>query len=160
MKLHEYHTTIEWTGNEGIGTANYKSYNRNHRISIPDKIQEILGSSDPAFRGDSSRYNPEELLVSSLSACHLLWYLHLCAVNGVVVITYIDHARGTMIETENGSGRFSEVVLCPIVTVQEENMIAKAVELHHQANQMCFIANSCNFPVRHEIKVWHANQSQ
>src|SRR5690606_35226706 len=108
------------------------------------------GSSDPSFRGDPTKYNPEELLVASLSAGHMLWYLHLCANSGVVVIDYWDHATGTMVETENGGGRFQQVTLCPNVTVAEPSMVAKANALHHEANQLCFIANSCNFPVYHQ----------
>ncbi len=150
MKTHQYQTTVQWTGNEGSGTTDYKTYSRNHVISAPNKSTEILGSSDPAFRGDKARYNPEDLLVSSISACHLLWYLHLCAVNKVVVVEYTDNAIGTMELNENGSGQFSEVILRPLIKVTEESMIPKAHELHHEANKMCFIANSCNFPIKHE----------
>ena len=149
MKTHHYQTKVVWTGNEGSGTSSYKAYNRNHTISVTGKSAPILGSSDPAFRGDKTRYNPEEMLLASLSACHLLWYLHLCSIHDVVVIEYIDQATGVMEETENGSGRFTEVVLHPSITVEKENMIAKAITLHHEANQMCFIANSCNFSVKH-----------
>lgn len=153
MKAHHYQATIQWTGNEGSGTSDYKAYSRNHVISVPNKSAEILGSSDPAFRGDKARYNPEDLLVASISACHQLWYLHVCAINKVLVVSYIDHATGTMVEKENGSGSFSEVILNPIVTVTEENMVEKAYELHHEANKMCFIANSCNFPIRHKPRI-------
>jgi organic hydroperoxide reductase OsmC/OhrA len=153
MKAHHYQATIQWTGNEGSGTSDYKAYSRNHLIAAPNKSTEILGSSDPAFRGDKARYNPEDLLVASISACHQLWYLHLCAVNKVVVVSYIDNATGTMIEKENGSGSFSEVILNPIVTVREANMVEKAYELHQEANKICFIANSCNFPIRHKPQI-------
>ncbi len=153
MKAHHYQARIQWTGNEGSGTSDYKAYSRNHVISVPDKSTEILGSSDPAFRGDRARYSPEDLLVASISACHQLWYLHLCALNKVVVVSYIDNATGTMIEKENGSGSFSEVILNPIVTVAAENMVEKAYELHHEANKMCFIAKSCNFPIRHNPQI-------
>ncbi len=153
MKTHHYQATIQWTGNEGSGTSDYRTYSRNHLISAPNKSTEILASSDPAFRGDRTRYNPEDLLVASISACHQLWYLHLCAVNKVVVVAYIDNATGTMIEKDNGIGSFSEVILNPIVTVSEENMVEKAHELHHEANKMCFIANSCNFPIRHNSQI-------
>ena len=153
MKAHYYQAKVAWTGNEGRGTADYKAYNRNHTISIAGKSAHILGSSDPSFRGDKTRYNPEDMLVASISACHLLWYLHLCAVNGVVVMDYVDNATGTMEEEENGSGKFVEVVLHPFITVAKENMIEKAMQLHHEANKMCFIANSCNFPVRHASQI-------
>lgn len=150
MKHHHYQTTLQWTGNQGTGTSNYKAYNRNHEFSVMEKMHKILGSSDPSFLGDPKRYNPEELLVASLSACHMLWFLHLCAVNKIVVTEYIDEATGTMEELKNGSGKFTEVTLHPKVKVTNENMIQKANELHHEANKMCFIANSCNFPVHHQ----------
>ena len=108
-----------------------------------------MGSSDPAFRGDGAKYNPEELLVSSLSSCHMLWYLHLCSEAGVVITDYIDYATGIMIETSNGSGRFKQVTLNPIVTMEENSMIKKAEGLHEKANELCFIANSVNFKVKH-----------
>lgn len=110
----------------------------------------IMGSSDPAFRGDKTKYNPEELLVASLSSCHMLSYLHLCAVAGVIVTDYVDNASGIMVETPDGGGHFSEVTLNPIVTLTDQSMVDKANELHEQANRVCFIANSCNFPVYHK----------
>ena len=148
IKEHHYKSTVHWTGNKGAGTDGYTGYERSHQISIENK-PDILGSSDPAFRGDITKHNPEDLLVSSLSSCHMLWYLHLCAEAGVVVMDYIDHATGIMTETEEGGGRFTEVTLNPVVTVLEESMIDSANELHTKANERCFIANSVNFPVYH-----------
>lgn len=148
---HYYNLTIQWTGNQGTGTNSYRSYSRNHSILAENKA-EILGSSDPAFRGDKTRHNPEDLLVASLSSCHLLWYLHLCAEADVVVTDYVDEATGIMVETPNGGGHFTEVTLNPIVTVQDPSMIEKANELHKKANELCFIANSVNFPVYHKAK--------
>jgi organic hydroperoxide reductase OsmC/OhrA len=148
-KKHNYSVTVEWTGNQGTGTSNYRAYERSHTISVENKMT-IEASSDPAFRGDAAKYNPEELLVSSLSSCHMLWYLHLCADAGIVVIEYKDHATGIMVETEKGGGHFSEVTLNPMVTVAAESMIKKAMHLHQQANELCFIANSVNFPVHHK----------
>lgn len=150
MKKHHYKVDVEWTGNQGDGTLNYKSYNRNHSISAKGKTVDIQASSDPAFQGDKTKYNPEELFLSSLSACHMLWYLHLCSVNNIIVTAYLDQSIGIMDEFTNGSGKFSEVCLYPHVTVASEDMIEKANELHHEANKMCFIANSCNFEVKHE----------
>lgn len=147
-KQHNYSATVKWTGNKGTGTSNYREFERSHTISINNKL-DILCSSDPAFRGDKTKYNPEELLVSSLSSCHMLWYLHLCSEAGIIVTNYIDNATGTMIETSNGGGRFSEVVLNPIVTVKESSMCEKANELHKKANELCFIANSVNFKIEH-----------
>lgn len=149
MKTHHYNTSLKWTGNTGNGTKNYASYTRDYDISAKGK-SVIKGSSDPAFRGDSSRYNPEEMLLASLSSCHMLWYLHLCSEAGVIVVSYTDEAYGEMEETANGSGRFTKVILRPNVVVAAESMKEKADELHKKANEMCFIANSCNFPVYHE----------
>jgi organic hydroperoxide reductase OsmC/OhrA len=149
MKEHHYKATITWTGNLGTGTSNYRAFSRNHEISVEGK-PVIPASSDPAFRGDPSRYNPEELLVASLSDCHMLWYLHLCSEAGVIVIEYVDQAIGVMTEAADGSGKFKEVTLYPQVTVTDAAMVEKANALHHKANQMCFIANSCNFPIHHQ----------
>lgn len=151
-KLHIYQTDITWTGNLGTGTDHYRNYSRDYEIKIAHK-PIIAGSADPAFRGDSSRYNPEELLLSSIATCHLLWYLHLCADHGVIVEAYTDHATGTMEELSNGSGHFTEIVLHPIVTVSNETMVAAAKELHEKANKMCFIANSVKFPIRHHAEI-------
>jgi organic hydroperoxide reductase OsmC/OhrA len=151
-KEHHYNMQLDWTGNRGEGTADYRAYDRDHVLAAGGK-PEIPGSSDPNFRGDPGRYNPEELLVGSLSACHMLWYLHLCAANGVVVVAYHDYAEGTMVESSDGGGRFSVVTLRPVVTVTEASMIEKAMSLHHEANKLCFVANSCNFPVKHAPEV-------
>jgi organic hydroperoxide reductase OsmC/OhrA len=147
--LHQYKATTTWVGNRGQGTADYKGYDRNHDISIAGKAV-LQCSSDPSFRGDKSRHNPEELLLASLSSCHMLWYLHVCAVNGVVITEYIDEAIGSMEENPDGSGQFKEVVLHPKIIVTEQHMVEKANALHHEANKMCFIARSVNFPVKHK----------
>ncbi len=149
MRNHHYTTTITWTGDSGKGTSDYRGYERSHDISVEGK-PVINASSDPAFRGDKTKYNPEELLVASLSSCHMLSYLHLCAVAGVVVVDYSDNATGTMMETPDGGGHFAEVTLYPKVTVSDKSMVNKANELHHEANKLCFIANSCNFPIIHK----------
>lgn len=146
---HHYQATITWTGNKGTGTNHYKSYERNHTITIDNKT-EILGSSDAAFLGDKTKHNPEDLLVASLASCHMLWYLHLCSEAGVIVVDYIDNAMGLMVETLQSGGHFTEVILNPIVTVTDVSMIDKANELHKKANKLCFIANSVNFPVKHQ----------
>lgn len=152
MKHHTYSTTVEWTGNDGEGTRNYRSYRRDHIVHVAGK-PDIPTSSDPAFRGDPTRHNPEELLVASLSSCHMLWYLHLCAVNAVVVVAYRDDAVGVMEETADGAGAFTRVTLRPRVTISAESDPAKAVALHAEAHRFCFIARSVNFPVAHEPSV-------
>jgi organic hydroperoxide reductase OsmC/OhrA len=146
---HHYNLTVKWTGNTGTGTSNYRSFERSHTI-IANNKPEIPGSSDPSFRGDKTKYNPEDLLLASLSACHMLWFLHLCAEAGVIVTDYVDNATGIMLETSNGGGRFTEVTLNPVVMVTEISMTEKANELHKKANGLCFIANSVNFPVYHK----------
>lgn len=147
-KEHHFSAEIRWTGNTGSGTTNYQSYSRKHIIRCEGK-PEIVSSSAPVFRGDADMYNPEELLVASLSSCHMLWYLHLCAENGVNVLEYNDRASGIMVVEKGGAGKFTEVTLHPEIVVAEKGMIEKANELHKEANQKCFIANSCNFPVHH-----------
>ena len=149
MKQHFYKSTVKWTGNKGTGTNDYRSYDRSHTISMDGK-PDILSSSDVVFRGEKHKHNPEDLMVAALSGCHMLWYLHLCADNGVIVTHYSDHATGAMDENADGSGQFSEVTLHPEVVVKESSMIEKANALHHDAHKMCFIARSVNFPVRHQ----------
>ncbi|MGI8404987.1 MAG: OsmC family protein [Thermomicrobiales bacterium] len=146
---HHYETSITWTGNTGEGTKSLRSYEKSYDIEVPGK-PVIAGSSDPAFRGDPTRYNPEDLLVASLSACHMLWYLSLSAKAKIVVTSYVDRADGTMVEDESGSGHFSQVVLRPEITVAFGTDLDRAHALHHDAHAMCFVANSVNFPVTAE----------
>ncbi|MGS2761641.1 OsmC family protein [Sinomicrobium sp. M5D2P9] len=148
-KVHEYKLTVKWTGNKGTGTSSYRAYDRNHTI-LTDGKPDISGSSDPSFLGDKTRHNPEELLVAALSSCHMLSFLHMCVQAGVIVTDYEDGATGFMEETAGGGGHFTKVILHPKVTVQEESMKEKLDALHHQASELCFIANSCNFPIHHE----------
>lgn len=145
---HTYTLSISWTGNRGTGTSDYRAYGREHEVTAEGR-PTILGSSDPAFRGDPTRWNPEQLLLASLSQCHLLWYLHLCAVNGVVVTSYADHPVGTMTETAT-SGHFTAAVLRPQIEVAAAEMVDKALALHVDAHRACFIANSVSFPVTHD----------
>jgi len=146
MKTHHYEVRMDWTGNDGEGTKNYRSYRRDHEITGNGKVT-IPASSDPAFRGDPARYNPEELLVGSVSSCHMLWYLHFCAVNGVVVLDYRDCAKGEMAENADGSGQFIRIMLKPVVKISRESDPAKAQALHEEAHRFCFIARSVNFPI-------------
>ena len=146
---HGYELTVTWTGNTGSGTSSYRGYSRAHTVSAAG-VPEILGSSDRTFHGDAARWNPEQLLLAALSQCHMLSYLHVCVTEGVVVTGYVDHATGTMVSDPDGSGRFTEAVLRPRVAVADEDMLEAATRAHHRANQLCFIANSVSFPVRHE----------
>jgi organic hydroperoxide reductase OsmC/OhrA len=147
---HNYSVNVVWTGNTGKGTADYRSYTRDHEINVPGKVP-IAGSSDPKFRGNPARHNPEELLIAALSSCHMLWYLHFCAVAGVVVVSYEDRAEGTMEESPDGNGRFVSVTLRPHVRIT--GSVERAKEIHQRAHDFCFIANSVNFPVHHEAVI-------
>lgn len=153
---HHYQVQVEWTGNKGSGTTSYKAYDRDFVISADNK-PDIAGSSDPAFLGDASRWNPEDLLLASACACHKLWYLHLCAEAGISVYTYIDNASGTMIEGEKG--RFTGITLKPEITLRPGDDIKRALELHHRAHELCFIANSLNFPVTCEPNIIHSKDA-
>ncbi len=146
---HGYELRVTWTGNTGDGTSSYRGYSRAHTVSAAG-LPDILGSADRTFHGDASRWNPEQLLLAALSQCHMLSYLHVCVMEGVVVTEYVDHARGTMVSDPDGSGRFTEAVLRPHVVVADASMLQAATRAHHRANQLCFIANSVSFPVRHE----------
>jgi organic hydroperoxide reductase OsmC/OhrA len=148
-RTHSYDVSVAWTGNRGTGTSGYLAYEHDHDVSAAG-LPTIAGSSDPAFRGDPSRWNPELELTAALSQCHMLWYLHLCAAAGVTVTRYTDAAHGVMTETADGGGRFTEVVLRPHVIVAATDMIETAASLHQDAHAKCFIASSVNFPVRHE----------
>ena len=150
---HHFEATVTWTGNQGTGTSSYRAYSRNHEITGDGKPAAIAGSSDPAFRGDKTRYSPEDLLIASLSACHMLWVLHLCAEAKITVVEYVDTASGTMALNADGSGQFSEVVLRPRIMVLESGRDADVRAANEKAHALCFIARSVNFPVRHEPTV-------
>jgi organic hydroperoxide reductase OsmC/OhrA len=142
-RQHHYSVSILWTGNCGHGTRSYTAYGRSYEVRIAGK-PIISGSSDPAFRGDPERYNPEELFVAALSSCHMLWYLHLCSDAGIIVNSYEDNAEGMMAESDAG-GRFTGVTLQPVVKITGSSECAR--QLHEKAHELCFLANSVNFPV-------------
>lgn len=152
-RLHRYAICNRWTGNLGTGTSAYTAYSRAHELSGPDKAAVIPGSSDPAFRGDRTRYNPEELLLGALSACHMLWVLHLCADAGITVAEYADEAWGEMVEHEDGSGEFTRVVLRPRMSIAQADRIGQATAIHQQAHAVCALARSMRFPVEHQPQV-------
>ncbi len=144
MKEHTYHTNLQWTGNTGKGTETYRGYERSHQVSVEGK-QIIEASSDPSFRGDKTKYNPEEMFVASLSSCHMLWFLHLCSDASIIVLEYSDAAVGKMIESDDGNGRFSEVILYPRVKVKEEWMMEKTKRFTKKQMHFAYIANSMQF---------------
>jgi organic hydroperoxide reductase OsmC/OhrA len=144
---HNYNLTAIWTGNKGDGTKNVRTYDRNHTVSIQGKPELFLTTDNPAV-GDKSKLNPEDLLVTAISSCHLLSYLYVCSLEGIIITSYTDNATGIMIEQAGGGGSFKEVTLNPIFTVAEESMVEKAIELHHKAHEICYIANSVIFEVK------------
>lgn len=150
---HRYRLRVEWTGDEGTGTSGYRAYRRDHVIDAPGKAAAIAGSSDPAFRGDPARYNPEELLLAAVSTCHMLWVLHLSAGAGIVVTGYTDQPEATMVEDASGGGRFAGARLRPRVRITDPTRVADAVALHERAHELCFIANSVSFPIICEPEV-------
>jgi organic hydroperoxide reductase OsmC/OhrA len=150
--VHQYATRVIWEGNLGGGTSGYGSYSRKYRMVIAGK-PDLVGTADPAFRGEQDKHNPEELFLMSISACHMLFYLSLCARKGVQVVAYEDNATGTMRVEGNGGGRFEEITLHPKVTLACDQEGAVAADLHAEAHALCFIANSCAAPIRHVAKV-------
>jgi organic hydroperoxide reductase OsmC/OhrA len=152
MPSHTYRLTTRWTGNLGSGTSGYKAYGRDHEINIAGK-PALLASSDPHYRGDPSRHNPEDLLLAAISGCHLLWYLHFCSDSQIIVVSYQDEAEATMEVAADGNGRFTKAVLRPQVTITSTEKIPLAEHLHEKAHKFCFIANSVNFPITVEPRV-------
>ena len=148
---HHYTLAVTWTGNTGEGTSGYTTYERSYVISGDGK-PDIAGSADPNYRGDKTRWNPEDLLVASLSSCHKLWFLHLAAVNDIVVTDYADEPLGTLNAERDGSGEFTSVVLRPRITLSDSSLADTADALHHEAHEKCFIARSVNFPVTVEAR--------
>jgi organic hydroperoxide reductase OsmC/OhrA len=151
-KDHHYATSLRWTGNRGTGTLGYRDYDRSYDLASEGK-PTLAGSADPTFRGDAAKWNPEEMLLSALSSCHMLSYLHLCSDAGIVVLDYTDNAVGTMELGSDGAGRFTNVTLRPQVVVADGTDTAHAQQLHHTAHEKCFIANSVNFPVGCEATI-------
>jgi organic hydroperoxide reductase OsmC/OhrA len=152
-RRHQYRIVNEWSGNLGTGTSAYKSYSRDHELTGEGKSDPIRGSSDPLFRGDRTRYNPEELLVGALSACHMLWVLHLCADAGIIITEYVDEPTGEVVEHADGSGEFVRAVLHPRMVITDAGRIDEAIGIHDRAHGVCCLARSMNFPVEHEVVV-------
>lgn len=150
-KDHHYAVRVTWTGAQAGGTRDYKSYSREYRAAFDGK-PSITGTADPAFGGDPALHNPEDMLVLALSSCHMLSFLALAGLEGLEVVAYEDAASGTM-QQEGRGGRFTEVVLRPRVKLAPGSDLARAEALHEAAHKTCFIANSVNFPVRHEAEV-------
>ncbi len=150
-KTHAYAATVRWTGNRGSGTSSYTAYDRTHEIGVDGK-PVIAGSADAAFRGDADRWNPEDMLLSSISTCHMLWFLHLACDAGWVVERYEDKAEAVMAMNPDGSGQFTSATLHPTAVISAGDP-ALLDQLHHKAHEMCFIARSLNFEVGCEASV-------
>jgi organic hydroperoxide reductase OsmC/OhrA len=148
---HHYRLRAEWTGNRGAGTTGPRDFDRSVTLLVEGK-PPLSASADVPFRGDGEKWNPEDLLLAALAECHLLSYLYACVQAGVVVTSYEDEATG-VIQMEGAGGAFREVTLRPRVTVAAASMIPAAEAAHATANELCFIANSVNFPVHHEATV-------
>ncbi len=151
-RVHTYGVSVVWEGNRGEGTRTYDAYGRAFRVVVEGK-PDLLGTADAAFRGEPHRHNPEELLVSAVASCHMLFYLSLCARQGIAVVRYSDSALGRMTVLPSGGGAFEEIRLRPRVTVCRGSDVAAAAAVHDRAGELCFIANSCRFPIRHEAVV-------
>jgi organic hydroperoxide reductase OsmC/OhrA len=146
-KEHHYQISVAWIGNQGLGTQDYRSYERSHKISSEGK-PDLMGSADPLFRGNASQWNPEELLIASLSACHMLWFLHLCSTRKIIVSEYTDTPTALLMIEASGDGLFKEAALNPLIVLTDVSRIEEARHLHEEAHQKCFIAKAINFPVK------------
>ncbi|QRM89620.1 osmotically inducible protein OsmC [Lacinutrix sp. WUR7] len=150
---HTFKATVNWTINEGESTQNPRIFSRNHEVFIDNKATPLHVSAAKTFRGDDALYNPEDLLLSALTSCHMMSYLYVCAQNNVEVVSYTDHAEGDLEVAASGSGSFKTVRLKPVVTIKNASQKELALRLHEKANSLCFIANSCNFPIAHEATI-------
>lgn len=150
-KTHNYAVSLTWTGATQGPTAGYHTYSRDYEIRAEGR-PALKGSADPAFLGNAAFYNPEDMVVAALSACHLLTYLAHCANNKVEIVAYEDQATGVMVQ-EGWGGRFTEVTLRPRVTISDSSVRAEAERLHDVAHKDCFVASSVNFPVRQEPEI-------
>jgi organic hydroperoxide reductase OsmC/OhrA len=142
-----YRAKLVWEGNLGLGTSSYQGYERAYRVEIAGK-PDLEGTADPAFRGDPSKHNPEDLFLAALAACHMLFYLALCARRGLVLVAYEDGACGELALEAGGGGRFTGITLAPVATFSGEVDEAVAAALHEEAHRLCFLANSCSSPIR------------
>ncbi|WP_084399593.1 OsmC family protein [Pseudotamlana agarivorans] len=153
LQNHKFKTHIRWELSEGDSTANPRNFSRNHKVTVPNKAEALKVSAAKAFRGDERCYNPEDLLLSALASCHMMSYLYVCAQHKIEVLSYSDDAEGILEVNTNGSGQFTSVQLKPLVTIKDKSQKDLALSLHEKANKLCFIANSCNFPISHEAEV-------
>ncbi|WP_452231793.1 OsmC family protein [Lacinutrix sp. MEBiC02595] len=150
---HIFKAKTQWSSSKGESTLDARSYNRNHTVSIKGKSEPLQVSSAKIFRGDDALYNPEDMLLSAVSSCHMMSYFYVCSQNGIEVVAYEDQAEGVLEVDNKGKGQFVSMQLNPVVVVSKQEMVEKAESLHEQANALCFIANSCNFPISHRATI-------
>lgn len=150
---HTFKATVNWTLKAGESTQNPRTFNRNHEVVVANKVTPLAVSAAKTFRGDDTLYNPEDLLLSALTSCHMMSYLYVCAQHHIEVLSYTDHSEGDLEVTTTGSGCFKRVRLKPVVIIKDAHQKALALSLHEKANMLCFIANSCNFPIIHEATI-------
>lgn len=139
---------MSWDGASRHGLEFRDRTKRRHTISHPEK-PDIDGSAAPAFHGETTRWNPEELLLAALSQCHMLTFFYLAHEEGLEVVDYEDTPEATLRTHADGSGEMTEAILKPRVTVRG-GWEGSLDDMHHRAHELCFIARSVNFPVTHE----------
>ncbi|MEP5341894.1 MAG: OsmC family protein [Algibacter sp.] len=150
---HIFKAKVNWELSKGETTESPKTFSRNHIVEIDNKKNDLKVSAAKMFRGDASLYNPEDLLLSALASCHMMSYLYVCSQNNIKVLSYTDNAEAVLEVESSGSGHFTKVILNPVVTIKDETKKELALSLHEKANSLCFIANSCNFPIVHDAQV-------
>mgnify|MGYP003670193837 CR=1 FL=1 len=153
INQHIFKVSTNWSKKEGESTTSPRTYSRNHTIKIKGRAEVLKISAAKAFKGDDTLHNPEDLLLSAVSSCHMMSYFYVCSQNGVEVLSYTDNAQAFLEVDKNGKGQIAKVELYPEVIVSKPEMIEVAETLHQKANDLCFIANSCNFPISHSATV-------
>ena len=148
---HLFKVALNWIKKEPQTDSSTRIYTKSHHISIEGK-PDLEVSAAKAFKGDPNLYNPEDLLLSSLTSCHMMSYLYCCMQYKIEVISYQDHSEATLQVNPDGSGKIVKVDLFPEIIISNSSQIELALSLHKKANELCFIANSCNFPVYHHPK--------
>lgn len=148
---HLFKVALNWMKKDNISSSLSRIYTKSHHISIEGK-PDLEVSAAKAFKGDPNLYNPEDLLLSSLTSCHMMSYLYCCMQYKIEVISYQDHSEATLQVNPDGSGKIVKVDLFPEIIISNSSQIELALSLHKKANELCFIANSCNFPVYHHPK--------
>jgi organic hydroperoxide reductase OsmC/OhrA len=138
--MNEHHAAIRWRRTSADYT--YDTYNRAHEIAFKDGAVVLAASSAPDFKGDDALVNPEEAFVASLSSCHMLTFLAICARKRLTVETYDDDAVGFLDRGPSGKLWMGRAVLRPCVRFAGPVDEATLAELHHKSHENCFIANS------------------